>query len=218
MVRTRPDNSLLNLRPSPIIRSLKQSNGPNDSPERIFSRSQNLAAKQRERERESTASNSLQMLSSTSTLVVHNPPLRRTDPRAGPTCARSGRAGFFNVRSASSSLTEKPPATVEDRDGDLGAELRGSAKFPAIRAAKRVVLVRHGQSTWNAEGRIQGSSNFAVLTKKGEAQAETSRQMLIDDSFDVCFTRCASFFVAILVYVKPALLRSSEQRVCSRAG
>lgn len=60
--------------------------------------------------------------------------------------------------------------------------------FPAIKSAKRVVLVRHGQSTWNAEGRIQGSSNFSVLTTKGESQAETSRQMLLDDSFDVCFT------------------------------
>lgn len=60
--------------------------------------------------------------------------------------------------------------------------------MPPIRAAKRVVLVRHGQSTWNAEGRIQGSSDFSVLTQKGEAQAETSRQMLLDDSFDVCFS------------------------------
>ncbi|XP_074312430.1 putative 2-carboxy-D-arabinitol-1-phosphatase [Silene latifolia] len=70
----------------------------------------------------------------------------------------------------------------------LTAERELSVEFPAIKAAKRVVLVRHGQSTWNAEGRIQGSSNFSVLTPKGEAQAETSRQMLLDDSFDVCFT------------------------------
>ncbi|KAL9247400.1 hypothetical protein vseg_020836 [Gypsophila vaccaria] len=63
-----------------------------------------------------------------------------------------------------------------------------TVEFAAIKAAKRVVLVRHGQSTWNAEGRIQGSSNFSVLTPKGEAQAETSRIMLLDDSFDVCFT------------------------------
>ncbi|KAL9267622.1 putative 2-carboxy-D-arabinitol-1-phosphatase [Drosera capensis] len=54
------------------------------------------------------------------------------------------------------------------------------AKLPEIRVGKRVVLVRHGQSTWNAEGRIQGSSDFFVLTDKGEAQALTSRQMLID--------------------------------------
>ncbi|RWW15699.1 hypothetical protein BHE74_00030714 [Ensete ventricosum] len=60
--------------------------------------------------------------------------------------------------------------------------------LPAIREAKRVVLVRHGQSTWNEEGRIQGSSDLSVLTPKGESQAETSRQMLLTDSFDVCFT------------------------------
>ncbi|KAH7296788.1 hypothetical protein KP509_26G038700 [Ceratopteris richardii] len=59
--------------------------------------------------------------------------------------------------------------------------------LPSIPAPKRVVLVRHGQSTWNAEGRIQGSSDFAVLTAKGEIQAETSRQMLLSDFFDVCF-------------------------------
>ncbi|CAH2072153.1 unnamed protein product, partial [Thlaspi arvense] len=55
------------------------------------------------------------------------------------------------------------------------------------KTTKRVVLVRHGQSTWNEEGRIQGSSDFSVLTKKGETQAEISRQMLVGDSFDVCF-------------------------------
>jgi 2-carboxy-D-arabinitol-1-phosphatase len=58
----------------------------------------------------------------------------------------------------------------------------------SLREAKRVVLVRHGQSTWNAEGRIQGSSDASVLTPKGEAQAETCRQMLASDSFDACFT------------------------------
>ncbi|KAJ3703555.1 hypothetical protein LUZ61_007260 [Rhynchospora tenuis] len=61
-------------------------------------------------------------------------------------------------------------------------------KARRLRVAKRVVLVRHGQSTWNEEGRIQGSSDFSVLTSKGESQAETSRQMLLSDSFDVCFT------------------------------
>lgn len=50
--------------------------------------------------------------------------------------------------------------------------------LPPIKEPKRVILVRHGQSTWNAEGRIQGSSNVSVLTKKGESQAETTRQMV----------------------------------------
>ncbi|KGN46924.1 probable 2-carboxy-D-arabinitol-1-phosphatase isoform X2 [Cucumis sativus] len=94
----------------------------------------------------------------------------------------------FTVRS-SSSLQEVEKSSESSPDGkDLSSELYASVPLPPIKSAKRVVLVRHGQSTWNAEGRIQGSSNFSVLTKKGEAQAETSRQMLIDDAFDVCFS------------------------------
>ncbi|PWA65716.1 phosphoglycerate/bisphosphoglycerate mutase family protein [Artemisia annua] len=70
-------------------------------------------------------------------------------------------------------------------------QVGGTVSFPPLKAAKRVVLVRHGQSTWNAEGRIQGSSDYSILTNKGEAQAEMSRQMLIDDSFDICFSSAA---------------------------
>ena len=47
--------------------------------------------------------------------------------------------------------------------------------LPALKESKRVVLVRHGQSTWNAEGRVQGSTDFAVLTDKGRSQADTTR-------------------------------------------
>lgn len=52
--------------------------------------------------------------------------------------------------------------------------------LPALTSPKRVVLVRHGQSTWNAEGRIQGSTDFAVLTQKGQAQADTTRGTVSD--------------------------------------
>lgn len=38
--------------------------------------------------------------------------------------------------------------------------------------------MRHGQSTWNAAGRVQGSSNLAVLTPKGIAQAETTHELV----------------------------------------
>lgn len=89
------------------------------------------------------------------------------------------RALFAIVRS-SSSATQEIDKSSEEKEG--------RKEFPAIKAAKRVILVRHGQSTWNAEGRIQGSSDFSLLTSKGESQAETSRQMLIDDSFDICFS------------------------------
>lgn len=38
--------------------------------------------------------------------------------------------------------------------------------------------MRHGQSTWNAAGIIQGSSNISELTPKGISQAEVSGEML----------------------------------------
>ncbi|KAL2239350.1 probable 2-carboxy-D-arabinitol-1-phosphatase isoform X2 [Sesamum indicum] len=92
------------------------------------------------------------------------------------------------VRSSSSlQETKKPPPVSSDERRELLTSWESIA-LPPVKAAKRVVLVRHGQSTWNAEGRIQGSSDFSVLTLKGESQAETSRQMLLDDSFDVCFS------------------------------
>lgn len=91
---------------------------------------------------------------------------------------------------SSSSVQEikSPPAAASDGGNELPASWESIA-LPSVTSAKRVVLVRHGQSTWNAEGRIQGSSDFSVLTQKGESQAETSRLMLLDDSFDVCFSR-----------------------------
>lgn len=46
--------------------------------------------------------------------------------------------------------------------------------LPPISSSRRVVLVRHGQSTWNAEGRMQGSSDLSVLTDKGRRQAQAT--------------------------------------------
>lgn len=100
----------------------------------------------------------------------------------------------FSVH-VSSSLQEinLPPTAPSDERKELSTSWE-SVGLPPVTAAKRVVLVRHGQSTWNAEGRIQGSSDFSVLTRKGESQAETSRQMLLDDSFDICFSRYLYLF------------------------
>lgn len=47
--------------------------------------------------------------------------------------------------------------------------------LPPISNAQEVVLVRHGQSTWNKAKRIQGSSNVSVLSDKGVRQAEVAR-------------------------------------------
>ncbi|MCO5582273.1 hypothetical protein L7F22_036165 [Adiantum nelumboides] len=94
----------------------------------------------------------------------------------------NGGHGF----TANAVLTGSDP-TVDSPPCAESISIPKHAALPSIPASKRVVLVRHGQSTWNAEGRIQGSSDFAVLTAKGEIQAETSRQMLLSDIFDVCF-------------------------------
>ncbi|GER39733.1 phosphoglycerate mutase [Striga asiatica] len=94
------------------------------------------------------------------------------------------------VVKSSSSLPEieiSRPVLSDDERRELLTSWE-SISLPPVKMAKRVILVRHGQSTWNAEGRIQGSSDFSVLTPKGESQAETSRQMLLDDTFDVCFS------------------------------
>ncbi|KAL5204155.1 hypothetical protein ABZP36_009026 [Zizania latifolia] len=99
-------------------------------------------------------------------------------PTPAPATARRWRVGGAApcVRCSSLRELERSPSP------------RPGARLPPLREAKRVVLVRHGQSTWNAEGRIQGSSDISVLTPKGESQAETSRLMLLSDSFDACFT------------------------------
>lgn len=47
--------------------------------------------------------------------------------------------------------------------------------------------MRHGQSTWNARSRIQGSSDFSVLTKEGVRQAEVAAGVLESWKFDALF-------------------------------
>lgn len=53
--------------------------------------------------------------------------------------------------------------------------------------AKTVMLVRHGLSSWNAEGRVQGSSDKSVLSEVGCAQAVRVRDALSQLKFDACF-------------------------------
>ncbi|KAH9626974.1 hypothetical protein KSS87_017825 [Heliosperma pusillum] len=55
-------------------------------------------------------------------------------------------------------------------------------------APKKITLLRHGLSSWNAEGRVQGSSDLSVLTDTGAKQAERCRQALTKIHFDQCFS------------------------------
>ncbi|KAM3700304.1 hypothetical protein ACJW30_05G088200 [Castanea mollissima] len=58
----------------------------------------------------------------------------------------------------------------------------------SISSSKKVTLVRHGLSSWNEEGRVQGSSNLSVLTETGVKQAERCRKALAKIYFDQCFS------------------------------
>lgn len=55
-----------------------------------------------------------------------------------------------------------------------------------ITSSKKVTLLRHGLSTWNAESRIQGSSDLSVLTEAGVEQAERCKKALENIHFDQC--------------------------------
>lgn len=58
----------------------------------------------------------------------------------------------------------------------------------ALACPKKVTLVRHGLSSWNEEGRVQGSSNLSILSEKGAMQAERCKMALSDMHFDQCFS------------------------------
>ncbi|KAL2925290.1 putative 2-carboxy-D-arabinitol-1-phosphatase [Bienertia sinuspersici] len=57
-----------------------------------------------------------------------------------------------------------------------------------LSSPKKITLVRHGLSSWNAESRVQGSSDLSVLTDAGAKQAERCREALADIHFDKCFS------------------------------
>ena len=54
---------------------------------------------------------------------------------------------------------------------------------------KRLVLLRHGQSTWNKENRFTGWTDVG-LTEQGEAEAEDAGRRLQDEGFvfDIAYT------------------------------
>ena len=51
----------------------------------------------------------------------------------------------------------------------------------------KIYVIRHGQTDWNKEGRLQGHSG-ADLNENGVALAEETAQHLQDVPFDLCFT------------------------------
>ena len=63
----------------------------------------------------------------------------------------------------------------------------GAAPEPARRPASRLILIRHGESTWNRERRIQGQLD-PPLSEEGLAQAQRVAQRLIGRKFEALYT------------------------------
>jgi len=115
----------------------------------------------------------------------------RLPAAAGPRpccCRRVSPAAALEARATkSAALLRGPRRSVA---ASISAEAE-AAPAPTIdgpdqrrrRAVRRFVLVRHGQSTWNAEGRIQGSSDVSVLTEKGKRQAGEAAQLVREHRF-----------------------------------
>jgi len=131
-------------------------------------------------------------------LLLHAPPGAATARRArcfaarkSPSPLRASRAVVGGARrprpaaaplgatsSSKSDTWEDEFTSLDDRKADDPMPL------PNLTKRKRIILVRHGQSTWNAHGRMQGSSNNSELTEKGAGQAAVTKSLLENAKFD----------------------------------
>jgi len=151
------------------------------------------------RTRATTQSSRLSATQRRRSLVAARPrPL--LSPALAPRPSFCGRCRRRSHRTAAGATAEQqqqhPPGATADSGEPDALELqygwRGADAFsplgdradapplplPPVRGRVRVVLVRHGQSTWNAEGRVQGSSDGSELTAKGKAQARAAGEMV----------------------------------------
>ena len=52
----------------------------------------------------------------------------------------------------------------------------------------RLIFVRHGLSSFNKEGRIQGRNDLSTLTKQGQLQAEAAGETLSSIPIDAIYS------------------------------
>ncbi|CAO2205014.1 unnamed protein product [Urochloa humidicola] len=130
--------------------------------------------------------------------VAFSPPSPTPD-RAHPPRLRSRAAATGRLRALSIKATHSGPSDVsvhslpENERPVTGAAYSFTGATTALTnkiltSSKKITLVRHGLSSWNAESRVQGSSNLSVLTETGAKQAEKCRDALANMKFDVCFS------------------------------
>ena len=71
-----------------------------------------------------------------------------------------------------------------------------------MKNSKNMVIVRHGETEWNIERKLQGQEN-SELTKLGYKQTELVANTLKNESFDICISsdlpRCVKTAEIILM-------------------
>lgn len=80
------------------------------------------------------------------------------------------------------------PTLTGERNPKLVVGTDKLVRKDQAKGTKRVVLLRHGQSTWNQASRVQGDTDASVLTAEGIAQARRCKEALKNVQFDVCFS------------------------------
>ncbi|KAG8052487.1 hypothetical protein GUJ93_ZPchr0001g30989 [Zizania palustris] len=107
---------------------------------------------------------------------------------------RTGKLGVLTIKAAHSGMSNVSVESPPDNEASVtGAAYSFSGATTSLTneiltSSKKITLVRHGLSTWNAESRVQGSSNLSVLTETGGKQAEKCRAALTNMKFNVCFS------------------------------
>jgi 2,3-bisphosphoglycerate-dependent phosphoglycerate mutase len=80
---------------------------------------------------------------------------------------------------------ERPKAAASRRPFPAGIKESGEATFPW--EATRIVAIRHGETAWNRETRMQGQLDIG-LNHMGHRQAQRLALALLDQSFDAIYS------------------------------
>ena len=82
--------------------------------------------------------------------------------------------------------------------------------------ATTLLIVRHAESDWNKEGRIQGDSDFSKLTKRGLRQAEMLRERLKGFKINAVYSSPLSRTVETAKIIAPRLRIRTEKGLKER--
>lgn len=164
-----------------------------------------------------------------SSLTATSNRLGRNDSRFGSAAARLNMPPPCTQRRRSAPALRRDVADekpVDDYVWDGTDEFEGledrrdlpPVALPPITGFREVVLIRHGQSTWNKAKRIQGSSNVSVLSEEGVRQAEVARDKV--KTVLSASANCASRSLTSCQFknngrMLPSLRRTRIHRICT---